>query len=184
MSANDEQAESQIASPGEAAPTAERKSAAKPRGDRRSPLNQRRHQAREMAVQVLYEVDVTEHGADEVLARTRAQHEMHEEAFGYLSVLVRGIGIDSERIDGHIGAAAPAFPVAQLPPVDRNVLRVAVFELLNQQDVPPKVAINEAIDLAKRYGGDNSGKFVNGVLGTVFSRIAAERAKTTSTSTS
>jgi N utilization substance protein B len=148
----------------------------KPRRETRSPQNQRRHLARELAIQILYEVDVTDHSANEVLARTRAQHDPAEETFEYLTALVRGVRSDSERIDGHIAAAAPAFPVAQLAAVDRNVLRVAIFELLNHADVPPKVAINEAIDLAKRYGGDNSGKFVNGVLGTVFTRISAEKA--------
>lgn len=143
--------------------------------DVRAQQNQRRHQAREMAVQVLFEVDVTDHSADEVLARTRAQLAPHEETFDYLSQLVRGIKDDLVRIDDNLGAAAPAFPVAQLATVDRNVLRVAIYELLNQPSVPAKVAINEAIDLAKRFGGDSSGKFVNGVLGTVFKRITAER---------
>jgi N utilization substance protein B len=141
----------------------------------RSPQNTRRHQARELALQVLYEVDVTDHSADEVLARSRAQHETPEETFEYLSLLVHGINRDSERVDEYLAKAAPAFPVAQLPPVDRNVLRVAIFELLNQEDVPPKAAINEAVDLAKRYGGDNSGKFVNGVLGTIFTRITVDK---------
>ncbi len=149
----------------------------KPRREIRSPQNTRRHQARELALQVLYEVDVTDHSQDEVLARARAQHATPDDTFEYLVLLVHGIHADSERIDRHISAAAPAFPIDQLPPVDRNVLRVAIFELLNQEDVPPKAAINEAIDLAKRYGGDNSGKFINGVLGTVFSRINSERSK-------
>ena len=68
-------------------------------------------------------------------------------------------------------AAAPAFPVAQLPAIDRNVLRLAIYELLRETDVPPKAAINEAVELAKRFGGDNSGRFVNGVLGTIAARI-------------
>jgi N utilization substance protein B len=69
--------------------------------------------------------------------------------------------------------AAPAFPIAQLPAVDRTVLRLAIYELLEERDVPPKAAINEAVELAKRFGGDNSGRFVNGVLGTVVDRIVA-----------
>jgi len=163
------------ATPAESAPAKTGRS--KPRRDVRSPQNTRRHQARELALQVLYEVDVTDHSSDEVLARARAQHATPDDTFEYLALLVHGIQVDNEMIDRYISAAAPAFPIAQLPPVDRNVLRVAIFELLNQKDVPPKAAINEAIDLAKRYGGDNSGKFVNGVLGTVFSRINAERPK-------
>lgn len=147
----------------------------KVRDGARSLQNQRRHQARELAVQILYEVDVTDHSAAEVLARTRAQHEPHEETFAYVSHLVHGIRRESDEIDHRLGAAAPAFPVTQMAPVDRNILRVAIHELL-EAEVPAKVAINEAIELAKRFGGDSSGKFVNGVLGTVFKRIEADRA--------
>lgn len=146
------------------------------RPDNRARSNQQRHQARELAVQILYEVDVTGHSADEVLARTRAQHAPEEATFDYLSQLIHGIRIDRDRIDGYIAEAAPAFPVPQLAAVDRNILRVAIYELLEQPQVPPKAAINEAIELAKRYGGENSGKFVNGVLGTVLRRITEERA--------
>jgi N utilization substance protein B len=141
----------------------------------RARQNQQRHQARELAIQILYETDVTDHSAAEVLARTRAQHTLEEAAFEYLVQLVNGVGRDQHRIDEYLGAAAPQFPVAQLATVDRNILRVAIFELLNSSDVPPKVAINEAIELAKAFGGDTSGKFVNGVLGTVFRRITSER---------
>jgi N utilization substance protein B len=143
--------------------------------EQRSRQNQQRHQARELAVQILYEIDVTDHSAAEVLARTRAQHELEEPALDYLVQIVTGVGRDQDRVDDYLGAAAPQFPVAQLATVDRNILRVAIYELLNNPDIPPTVAINEAIELAKAYGGDTSGKFVNGVLGTVFRRINSER---------
>jgi transcription antitermination protein NusB len=148
------------------------------RSDARAQLNQRRHYARELALQTLYEVDVSGHGIGEVLARTRASETVNEDALSYLSTLMSGIEVNRHEIDGFIAEAAPAFPVAQLPPIDRGVLRVAIFELLHMPNVPPKVAINEAVDLAKRFGGDNSGRFVNGVLGTVFKRIEADRAAT------
>lgn len=147
--------------------------------EQRTKLNQQRHQARELAIQILYETDVTDHSAAEVLARTRAQHALEEAAFDYLVQLVNGVGRDQDRVDDYLGAAAPQFPVAQLATVDRNILRVAIYELLNAAEVPPKVAINEAIELAKAYGGDTSGKFVNGVLGTVYRRITAEREQAT-----
>jgi N utilization substance protein B len=156
---------------------------AKQSQEQRTKQNQQRHQARELAIQILYEVDVTDHSADEVLARTRAQHAPQEPAFDYLTQLVRGVQRDRDRVDEYLGAAAPAFPVPQLATVDRNILRVAIFELLRQPEVPPKAAINEAIELAKAYGGDNSGKFVNGVLGTVFRRIIAEQAEESDQST-
>lgn len=143
--------------------------------EQRTRHNQQRHQARELAIQILYETDVTDHSSAEVLARTRAQHGLEEPAFDYLMQVVNGVGRDRSRVDEYLSDAAPSFPIAQLATVDRNILRVAIFELLNAPEVPPKVAINEAIELAKSYGGDTSGRFVNGVLGTVFRRITAER---------
>lgn len=164
------------------APAASKKSGKRRRGPSEAHTQQIQHrrQARELTVQILYEVDITDHSADEVLARTRAQLELHDDAFGYVTLLVRGIANNRDEIDERLGAAAPAFPVAQLAPVDRNILRVAIFELLKQTDVPSKVAINEAIELAKRFGGDSSGKFVNGVLGSVFKRLESERTAQTS----
>jgi transcription antitermination factor NusB len=89
--------------------------------------------------------------------------------------LVRGVMENFREIDPYIAEAAPAFPIAQLPAVDRNVLRLAVYELLHEAEVPPKAAINEAVELAKRFGGENSSRFVNGVLGTFASRIETNR---------
>jgi N utilization substance protein B len=121
----------------------------------------------------MYEVDISGHNADEVLARMRAQGTVVEETLDYLTMLIQGVRVNQGEIDDHIGAAAPAFPVAQLAPIDRSVLRIAIFELLHGPNVPAKVAINEAVELAKRFGGDNSGRFVNGVLGTVYRELEA-----------
>ncbi|MEA2515676.1 MAG: transcription antitermination protein NusB [Thermomicrobiales bacterium] len=140
------------------------------RGERTAPGG-KRHQARILALQILFEVDLTAHDPMEVLARTFADQPAPPETRRYVERLVKGMLTDQEEIDRHIFAAAPAFPVAQLPSIDRNVLRIAIYELLRQPDVPPKVAINEAVELAKRFGGDNSGRFVNGVLGTVVNAI-------------
>lgn len=131
----------------------------------------RRHQARILALQILFEVDLTNHEPREVLARTFADQPTPPETRRYVDRLVTGTLTDQEEIDQYVLAAAPAFPVSQLPSVDRNVLRIAIFELLRQANVPPKVAINEAVELAKRFGGDNSSRFVNGVLGTVVDQI-------------
>jgi N utilization substance protein B len=85
----------------------------------------------------------------------------------YVERLVTGVAAERQEIDAAIAAAAPAFPVEQLPAVDRNVLRIAIYELWHERDVPVKAAINEAVELAKHFGGENSGRFVNGVLGTI-----------------
>ncbi len=86
-------------------------------------------------------------------------------------LLIEGIFEHKRAIDREIELAAPAFPIGQLSPVDRNTLRIAIFELRYSNDVPVKVAINEAVELAKRFGGESSGRFVNGVLGTVVDRL-------------
>ena len=92
---------------------------------------------------------------------------------GFIAQLVKGVIDHIREVDQIIEKAAPQWPLEQIAIVDRNVLRLGLFELLfaNRDEVPPKVAINEAIELAKSFGGDSSGKFVNGVLGTVYREI-------------
>jgi N utilization substance protein B len=87
--------------------------------------------------------------------------------------LVKGVVLKISDIDKIIEKAAPEWPLDQITIIDRNVLRIGLYELLygNKENVPPKVAINEAIELAKTFGGESSGKFINGVLGTVFKEI-------------
>lgn len=165
-----------------ARPTKPKSDTAASRSPEPSPANVRRHEARELALQTLYEVDMTDHSPAEVLARTRSQLQPEDETFAYLELLIGEFNLIRDEIDGYIRVAAPAFPVAQLANVDRNVLRIATLELLRHPDVPPKVAINEAIEMAKRFGGDNSSRFVNGALGAIFSKIQAERAAVTATS--
>jgi N utilization substance protein B len=149
-----------------------------------------RHLARITAMQVLYEIDVADHAASVVLARTFEDPDLSAEDEGpagdalaavreRVERLVRGVMENFREIDPYIAEAAPAFPIVQLPAVDRNVLRLAIYELLHEADVPPKAAINEAVELAKRFGGENSSRFVNGVLGTIASKIeTAQKAGT------
>ncbi len=87
--------------------------------------------------------------------------------------IVKGVIEHQGAIDAIIEKAAPEWPLAQIAIIDRNALRIGLFELLyaNHDEVPPKVAINEAIEIAKNYGGPNSGKFINGVLGTVYKQL-------------
>lgn len=134
-----------------------------------------RHQARTLALQVLYEADVAAHPAEEVLARYLTDLSLPQPVRRYVERLVTGVLVEREPIDRQIGEAAPAFPVEQLPVVDRNILRIAIYELANEKDVPLKAAINEAVELAKRFGGENSSRFVNGVLGTIAGNMASPR---------
>lgn len=130
-----------------------------------------RRQARTLALQALYETDQTEHPWQEVLERTLEEDETGAAVVPYLTTLIEGIFEHQRSIDREIELAAPAFPIGQLSPVDRNTLRIAIYELRYSSDVPVKVAINEAVELAKRFGGESSGRFVNGVLGTVVDRL-------------
>jgi N utilization substance protein B len=135
------------------------------------PVGAHRRIARELALQLLFEADVSGHPADEILARVRATQDPPPETFDYLSRLVRGYLANREEIDALIARSAPQFPIDQLATVDRNVLRIAVVELTTHTDVPAKSAINEAVELAKQFGGDNSGRFVNGVLGGIMNKL-------------
>ena len=124
-----------------------------------------------LALQVLYEVDVTGHAVDEVLQRTLEDPSVSPPVRDHVGRLTSGVLAAKEEIDPHIARAATAFPIAQLAAIDRNVLRLATFELLHEPHVPTRAAINEAVELAKRFGGDNSSRFVNGVLGTIAARL-------------
>jgi N utilization substance protein B len=84
--------------------------------------------------------------------------------------LVQGVSTNKEQIDAMIGRYAPEWPVDQISIIDRNVLRISIYEIIMGQDTPTKVAINEAVELAKQFGSDSSGRFVNGVLGSLVAR--------------
>jgi transcription antitermination protein NusB len=122
-------------------------------------------QARILALQALYELDTTQHMAADVIAYRLEDQPLPPEGEAFLRSLVGGVLTYLDRLDELIQRYAPAWPVAQIAVVDRNVLRIALFELSGQTETPPKVAINEAVDLAKLFGSDSSFRFVNGVLG-------------------
>jgi len=131
-----------------------------------------RRRARELALQALYEIDSAGHEAEEVVNRLLAEERLYEENANFTRELVRGVIQNKEKLDENIQSFAPAWPLEQIPAVDRNILRLAIFEILLDNKVPVKVAINEAVELAKKFGSDNSSKFVNGVLGSVSALIS------------
>jgi transcription antitermination protein NusB len=136
---------------------------------RRSKGNEN-HQSRTLALQILFEVDIAGHDGTDVLRRYSDDAALPQPVRRYTERLVQGVFDQINVIDAEIADAAPNFPVPQLPAVDRNILRVAIYELGFEKDIPLKAIINEAIELAKLYGGDKSGRFVNGVLGTIAQR--------------
>jgi N utilization substance protein B len=133
-----------------------------------------RRKARTVALQVLYEVDAARHDVEAALAHLLADAGLSGEDADFARRLVSGVIQNKEQIDGHIRKFAPAWPLEQISMVDRNILRLAIFEILLDNNVPVKVAINEAVELAKKFGSDSSSRFVNGVLGSV-SAIAARK---------
>ena len=135
-----------------------------------------RHLSRSIAMQSLYEWDFSgkkPEGLDKIVEKNIKEYGPGLENVDFVWQLVNGVKKYLPKIDKIIEKAAPEWPVDQITIVDRNVLRMGLFELLyeNREEVPPKVAINEAIELAKTFGGESSGKFINGVLGTVYKEI-------------
>ena len=127
-------------------------------------------------MQSLYEWDFygrKEGALDSVVERNLRDFGPGLEDITFVHELAKGVVEHMSDIDAIIEKAAPEWPIAQIPIIDRNVLRIGLFELLysNKDEVPPKVAINEAIELAKTFSGQTSGKFVNGVLGTVYKQL-------------
>ncbi|APV44667.1 N utilization substance protein B [Dehalogenimonas formicexedens] len=127
----------------------------------------KRHEARALALKVLYEADVARHDPAVILDRQLVSSDLEAENQVFARGLVEGAQSNKAEADGIITRLAPAYPVAQLSPIDRNILRLAIYELLHDNTVPVRVAINEAVELAKDFGSDSSAKFINGVLSSV-----------------
>ena len=135
-----------------------------------------RHLSRSIALQTLYEWDFNEgknKNVTELLERNTEEFGPGIENDLFVKELINGVLKNKEKIDEIIVKTAPEWPLEQINLIDRNVLRIGIFEFLfgKREEVPPKVAINEAIELAKSFGGETSGKFVNGVLGTIYRAI-------------
>lgn len=133
-----------------------------------------RRRARAAALQVLYEIDGARHKPERVLQERLQQDNTPASVARYARRLVEGIIEQKEEIDNIIATHAPAWPITQMAMVDRNLLRVAIYEITVEDETPPKAAINEAVELAKIYGSNSSSRFVNGVLGSVMNAIEAK----------
>lgn len=140
-----------------------------------------RHLGRIVALQTLYEYEFRVQSedksaaADEILKRNLERYEQEIEDTEFVEALVHGVLEHQDDLDGKIRPLAPEWPLEQIARIDRNILRLGLYELLYRgSQVPPKVAINEAVELAKAFGSDNSSKFINGVLGTAFRTLVEE----------
>jgi len=128
-----------------------------------------RRRARIVALQALFEVDTVHHSPDAVLRWRLEEAPLPAPGESFARKLVYGVLEYKPVLDAVIHRIAPEWPIEQMAPVDRNILRLAAYEIMVAESAPPKVAINEAVELAKSFGSDSSGRFVNGVLGTLLS---------------
>jgi len=143
-----------------------------------------RHLGRIIALQTLYEQELRQEADDksfdlgEVLDRNIKRYKEILSDTAFIKQLVAGVNKQAKQLDATLQPVAPEWPIDQIARMDRLVLRIGLYELQNEADVPPKVVINEAVELAKAFGGDNSSKFVNGVLGTLLRQQEESKGKT------
>lgn len=134
-----------------------------------------RHEARRIALAVLFGWSILSGDLRKLTELAKEQLKIDAYDQGLLRLIIDGVTKNLETIDQIIKSTAPEWPITQIAKTDLTTLRIAVFELYIAQEVPAKVAIDEAIELAKEFGGEQSGKFVNGVLGTVVSNLLPEK---------
>jgi N utilization substance protein B len=140
-----------------------------------------RHRGREIALQVLYQVDVTSHPSKEALALFQKNFNFKEDSWEFAKDLVTGICEKKAEIDALIEKEAQHWKLSRMTVTDRNILRLSVYELKFRDDIPSKVTLNEAIELGKKYGTEESGAFINGILDKIYktSRKSSMKNKTT-----
>ena len=136
-----------------------------------------RRRARRVTLEVLYEYDIAQHPPGEILQRRLQANQMDTSGAEFASQLLQGVLKYMDGMDVLIARYAPEWPLEQMAVIDRNILRIAIFEFIASEDTPVKVAINEAVELAKTYGSDSAPRFINGVLGTLAERIEPLRAE-------
>jgi len=129
-----------------------------------------RHEARIVALQALFEMDCVGHQSAAALEQRLAEMPLPEQGIQFARELVQGVTDHIAKLDKLIERYAPEWPVEQIAIIDRNILRIAIYEVLSCDGTPLKVAINEAVELAKQFGSDSSGRFVNGVLGSLVAK--------------
>jgi N utilization substance protein B len=134
-----------------------------------------RRRARRVTLETLYEYDLANHPAFEVFARRVKDHPLESAGVAFAQRLLEGVLRHQDEMDELIARYAPEWPLDQMAVIDRNILRMAIFEFLIDQETPVKVAINEAVELAKIYGSDSAPRFINGVLGTLADRATELR---------
>lgn len=144
-----------------------------------------RHLGRIVALQALYEYDFRQRSGDlhadieEIIQRNLSRYKETIEDLDFVEKLIRGVAASAKELDTKLQPLAPEWPLEQISRIDHNILRLSMYELFNMPDsnIPPKVTINEAVELAKGFGAENSSKFINGVLGSAWRQAHPEEVK-------
>jgi len=133
----------------------------------------KRSRARELALKALYRIDITKDNYESALADiwTNLEPESDESIKEFAKAIVKGVAENLSDIDSLIGKYATNWEIKRMATVDRNILRFGIYELLFMSDIPPKVTINEAVDIAKKYGDKDSGRFINGILDQIYKTV-------------
>ena len=134
-------------------------------------LQRNRSKSRSLALQILFEIDLTKHDKDDVLGHLMVESDLDKNHLDFTRDIVYGVIDKQKQIDSLISQCATERAVDDLSSLDKSVLRMGILELMNFPDTPPKVVVNEAVELAQIYGSDSSYKFVNGVLGSVLTKL-------------
>ena len=142
-----------------------------------------RHLARLVGLQVTYEYDFrvscgdASVDLDEIIERAKPKYQKSIDDFSFVTKLAKGVSAHKDELDDIVTRLAPEWPLAQIAKVDLSILRMAIYEIkFNSDEVPPKVVINEAVELAKTFGSDSSSRFINGVLGSIYKELYPEMA--------
>jgi N utilization substance protein B len=140
----------------------------------------KRRRSRESALQVLYQWSLTRQNGQEGLAHFREHFLLKKENDPFLEEIVRGVLRHCQEIDELIEQYSENWRLDRIAPIDHTILRIAIFELLYCKEIPPKAALNEAVDLGKEYGSENSGRFINGILDRILNEVIQKPGKTAS----
>lgn len=136
-----------------------------------------RHLSRMVAMQAIFELNFRSDADIKELKNRSIAEFQNDVDTKYIEDVIDGAIENIESINKEIAVCAPEWPIEQIPCIDKSILQIAIYELVYSKEIPPKVAINEAVELAKQFGGANSSKFINGVLGAVYDRNIKEKEK-------
>ena len=134
-----------------------------------------RRRGREISLQILYKMDMTKISLDEALAIFRNNFNVKEESWAFAEMLTKGVCSNLDEINGLLEGQSQHWKLDRMPVTDRNIIRIAAFELMHLNDIPSKVSLNEAIELGKLYGSEESSAFINGILDNIHKKLPVSK---------